>query len=149
MEYIEVQNLDAVIVWYIRVSMAMTISLLSFLILPKNQIVYSCIVLPIVGIWIFIELIRLTVSITPDKISFQYRPLSSRSFERSEVRHAEVIDYGFVGGYGIRKTKKYGTIYNTSGSKGIKLTLKSGEILVIGIQDVPNAKVAVDRFLEL
>ena len=65
------------------------------------------------------------------------------------MRHAEVIDYGFVGGYGIRKTKKYGTIYNTSGSKGIKLTLKSGEILVIGIQDVPNAKVAVDRFLEL
>ena len=42
-----------------------------------------------------------------------------------EIEHLEVLDYGFIGGWGVRIGTKYGTVYNTSGSKGFS---RNGQI---------------------
>lgn len=46
----------------------------------------------------------------------------------------KVINYGFVGGWGIRLWTKYGTVYNVSGNKGLFIKLKNGKTMVIGTQ---------------
>ena len=46
----------------------------------------------------------------------------------------QIVDYGFVGGWGIRMGTKYGTVYNTRGKTGLALTLLNGTRYCIGTQ---------------
>src|SRR5690554_7570605 len=41
---------------------------------------------------------------------------------------------GFVGGWGIRFTMKYGTVYNIKGNKGLFVKLKNGKTFIVGTQ---------------
>ena len=67
-------------------------------------------------------------------IRVRLRPISSEVFTWDQIEHVEIITYGFVG-YGLRFSRRYGTVYNTSGNKGLSLRLKSGSRYVIGTQD--------------
>lgn len=87
------------------------------------------IVFPLLFFWI-----HLKIKIDRDGIKFQFVPLSKKEFLWNDVASAEVIDYGFVGGWGIRMATKYGTVYNVRGDKGLYLILKSGKKIVIGTQ---------------
>ena len=51
----------------------------------------------------------------------------------NDIVEATAINYDFVG-YGIRKTKKYGTVYNVKGKEGVAFKLKNGEKYLIGSQ---------------
>ena len=44
------------------------------------------------------------------------------------------MNYGCVGGWGIRLWTKYGTIYNIKGNKGLAVKLLSGKKFLIGTQ---------------
>ena len=48
--------------------------------------------------------------------------------------HAEIVNYGFVGGWGIRLWTKYGTVYNMRGNKGLAIALTDGNKFLIGTQ---------------
>ena len=56
-----------------------------------------------------------------------------------------MINYGFVGGWGIRLFTKYGTIYNTSGNKGLALELHDGKKLVIGTDKEEELKNFIEK----
>lgn len=45
-----------------------------------------------------------------------------------------LVNYGFVGGWGIRLGTKYGTVYNTKGNKGLFILLNNGKKYCIGTQ---------------
>lgn len=79
-------------------------------------------------------LIRLETNITKESIAFRFFPFVKRNYSFNEIETCKVIDYGFVGGWGIRYTMKYGTVYNTKGTKGLFIKLKDGKTTVIGTQ---------------
>ena len=82
----------------------------------------------------FILYIRLITEIDNQRIQFAMRPFVKKTIYWQDVEKAEVINYGWVGGWGVKRSKKYGKVYNTSGSRGLHLVLKNGKQMVIGTQ---------------
>ena len=39
-------------------------------------------------------------------------PFVKKRIKWTEIKKAEVVNYGFVGGWGIRLSIEYGTVYN-------------------------------------
>lgn len=78
--------------------------------------------------------LQLRTEIDETGIRFRLRPISSEVFTWDQIEHVEIITYGFVG-YGLRFSSKYGTVYNTSGNRGLSIRLKSGSRYVIGTQN--------------
>jgi hypothetical protein len=94
------------------------------------------------GLWLvlgFFRYMELRTEIDARGIRTRLRPISSESFKWDQIEHLELIRYGFVG-YGLRFSAKYGTVYNTSGNKGLSVTLKGGSRFVIGTQDPERLK---------
>lgn len=83
---------------------------------------------------LLLELVRLRTELDAEGVRIRFRPFSKKNFGWPDVRSADVIDYGFVGGWGVRIGTKYGTVYNTQGSEGLLLTLENGKKVVIGTQ---------------
>lgn len=79
-------------------------------------------------------LLELRTQIDGKGVHIQYFPFFKRSYAWSEIKAAKQINYGFVGGWGIRMGTKYGTVYNVRGNKGLFITLKSGKKFVVGTQ---------------
>lgn len=77
---------------------------------------------------------RLKTRIDRQGIRMNFFPFTGKQVGWNEVRKAEVVDYGFVGGWGIRTGTKYGTVYNTRGRVGLALELKNGKKFLIGTQ---------------
>ncbi len=77
---------------------------------------------------------KLKTQIDSQHIQIKFVPFVSRSFSWDDIKSAEVIKYGFVGGWGIRLGTQYGTVYNIKGNKGLALELKSGQKYLIGTQ---------------
>lgn len=82
----------------------------------------------------FIYMLTLKTHITSEKISVSYFPMINKEIQWTDIDTAEVVNYGFVGGWGIRIGTKYGTVYNVKGKEGLALRLKSGKKYVIGTQ---------------
>lgn len=77
---------------------------------------------------------KLETVITEKSIQVKYFPFVNKTFDIQDIAFMKVIDYGFVGGWGIRLWTQYGTVYNISGSKGLHIQLKNGKRYVIGTQ---------------
>ena len=89
----------------------------------------------ILAIIILFLVMRLKTEINEQGITMHFRPFTKRQIAWQEIENAKVLDYGFVGGWGIRLWTNYGTVYNTKGSKGLALELKDGKKLLIGTQN--------------
>jgi hypothetical protein len=76
---------------------------------------------------------RLTVRITNDTIYYGWNiPTKDlNTIKWADVQSSEIITYKYVG-HGYRLTKKYGIVYNTKGNKGLLITKKSGEKVLLG-----------------
>ena len=86
------------------------------------------------GMLYFFWNLKLLTTITEENITVKYVPFSHVQVDWRDVAETEVIDYGFVGGWGVRLATKYGTVYNAKGSIGLALRLKSGRKLCVGTQ---------------
>lgn len=78
--------------------------------------------------------IRLKTDIDTKEIRLNFFPFAKKQLKWSEIKSAQTLDYGFVGGWGVRLFTKYGTVYNTNGSKGLTIELKNGKKFLIGTQ---------------
>lgn len=90
---------------------------------------------------------KLTTRIDAEGIRMRFLPLSEKHFRWFDIESAEVINYGFVGGWGIRFGSEYGVIYNMSGNKGLALKLKNGKKLVIGTRKPKEMEEVVREFM--
>lgn len=81
-----------------------------------------------------LSIIKLTTEIDDEGIEMSFFPFTRKHIKWSEIKSAQVVDYGFVGGWGIRVGTKYGTVYNTSGSIGLAMVMSDGTKLCIGTQ---------------
>lgn len=84
---------------------------------------------------LFFWLMQLSTTITAKTIHFRFFPVTNQQINWEDIEAAEVLNYGFVGGWGIRIGTQYGTIYNTSGKIGLALRLKNGKKICVGTQE--------------
>ena len=95
-------------------------------------------------IFLLFLLLRLDTRIDAEGIHVHYKPLVKRNVSWSEIKSLEVLNYGFVGGWGIRLWTSYGTVYNVKGNKGLAIELNSGKKFLIGTQKPEE----LQKFLE-
>jgi len=77
---------------------------------------------------------KLKTSIDKNGIQMIFFPFTRNRVEWNEIQDTKVVNYGFVGGWGIRLWTKYGTVYNMKGNKGLAIELKNGKKFLIGTQ---------------
>jgi len=78
--------------------------------------------------------LKLKTKINEHEIRMQFFPFVKKRIDWTAIKSAEVLDYGFVGGWGIRLWTKYGTVYNIKGTIGLAIELENGKKLLIGTQ---------------
>ncbi|MEZ4921413.1 MAG: hypothetical protein R2792_20125 [Saprospiraceae bacterium] len=77
---------------------------------------------------------RLDTEIDERGIRVRFFPFVNKHIDWRSIKKAEMINYGFVGGWGIRLGTKHGTVYNISGNKGLAIELEDGKKICIGTQ---------------
>lgn len=77
---------------------------------------------------------RLITQVDEEGIKFNFFPFLKRAYSWQEIISARVVEYGFMGGWGIRLFTSYGTIFNVKGSKGLAVELKNGKKFCLGTQ---------------
>ena len=88
---------------------------------------------------------RLKTEIDQNEIRMSFFPFVKKRVNWNEIKNAEVVNYGFVGGWGIRLWTKYGTVYNMKGNKGLAIELHNGKKFLIGTQKETELKIIVDK----
>ena len=112
---------------------------------PTSNIGLIVFFVTILGLVIGFRLIKLHTTVDAKGISFDFLPFSSKEILWSEVLTAEVIDYGCVGGYGVRLFTDYGTVYNIKGRIGLHVVLKSGDEFCLGTQKPDELKMLLNK----
>ena len=77
---------------------------------------------------------RLKTEIDQNEVRMSFLPFVKKRVNWKEIKNIEIVNYGFIGGWGIRLWTKYGTVYNTKGNKGLAIELLSGKKFLIGTQ---------------
>ncbi|WP_052599068.1 hypothetical protein [Aureispira sp. CCB-QB1] len=101
---------------------------------PSSDLSLIVIASMILGLLIFFWTLNLKTEINNTEIKIHFFPLTKRVIKWNNVQKAQVVDYGFIGGWGLRLSSQYGTVYNASGTMGLAIELKNGTKLLIGTQ---------------
>ena len=94
-------------------------------------IMFAVFIFALIGLFL---IMKLKTTIDKNGIRMSFFPFTKKQVEWNEIKNAKVVNYGFVGGWGIRLWTKYGTVYNIKGNKGLAIELKNGKKFLIGTQ---------------
>ena len=94
-------------------------------------IIFAVFVFSLIAMFWFVQL---KTEIDQNEIRMRFFPLVKKRVNWKEIKNAEIVNYGFVGGWGIRLWTKYGTVYNMNGNKGLAIELLNGKNFLIGTQ---------------
>lgn len=94
-------------------------------------IMFSVIVYGLIALFL---LVKLKTEINQNEIRMSFIPFVKKQVSWQEIKSVEVVNYGFVGGWGIRLWTAYGTVYNIKGNKGLAIELTNGKKFLIGTQ---------------
>jgi hypothetical protein len=72
-------------------------------------ILFAVFVFALLGLFL---MMRLKTEIDQNEIRMSFIPFVKKRIKWTEIKKAEVVNYGFVGGWGIRLSIEYGTVYN-------------------------------------
>lgn len=99
----------------------------------------------------FFRYIKLVTEIDENQIIISFRPFfKNRTIKWQDVKSAEVVDYGFAGGWGIRWVGgKYNTIYNTSGRHGLFIIYGKNKRFVVGTGRKEELESVIRKLKEL
>ena len=95
----------------------------------------------------FFLITKLKTEIDQEELRLKFFPFTKKTVKWSEVKSAKVIQYGFVGEWGIRLYTQYGTVYNTRGNKGLAIELKNGNKFLIGTQKQIELTKIIEKLL--
>lgn len=99
----------------------------------------------ILSVIILFVVLRMTTVVTKENIQLTYFPFVNKTINLADIETMKVINYGFVGGWGIRFWTQYGTVYNVRGNKGLHIKFKNGKQLVIGTQKPQELEKLVEQ----
>lgn len=94
----------------------------------------------------FFIIMRLDTVIDRSGIKMHFVPLVKKEVKWEDVKSLSVVNYGFVGGWGIRFGSSYGTIYNVKGKMGLAIELKNDKKFLIGTQKPEEIQKIIDRY---
>ncbi|MEE9431656.1 MAG: hypothetical protein V3V16_11480 [Melioribacteraceae bacterium] len=94
-------------------------------------IIFSLFVFMLIVMFWFI---KLRTKIDENEIEMSFFPFVKKQVLWDEIENAKIVNYGHVGGYGIRLGTKYGTVYNIKGKTGLAIKQKNGIQFLIGTQ---------------
>lgn len=94
-------------------------------------IIFSILIFGLIAMFYFMQL---KTEINQNEIRMNFFPFVRKKVNWKEIKKAEVVNYGFVGGWGIRLWTKFGTVYNMKGNKGLAIELTNGKKFLIGTQ---------------
>lgn len=154
MPFKETQTFAPWVLWLLRGTIVFAIFMMVFAfrhVDVPSPVLYFIIFIVVISLLpcFLLEFIKLKTEIDITGIKMNFAPFSKKSYSWAEIETAELIDYGFIGGWGVRKTAKYGTVYNTQGREGLWLTLKSGKQVIIGTQQKDELQKALDKYLSV
>ncbi len=109
-------------------------------------IVFSIFVFLLIAFFYFLQL---KTEITSEEITMKFFPLATKKVKWEEVSEAKIVNYGFVGGWGVRLWTPYGTVYNTKGKIGLAIELKNGSKFLIGTQKETELKSVLKEITSL
>lgn len=108
-------------------------------------ILFAVFVFALLGLFL---MMRLKTEIDQTEIRISFIPFVKKRIKWTEIKKAEVVNYGFVGGWGIRLSFKYGTVYNIKGNMGLAIELNNGKRFVIGTQREKELGSIVEKAIE-
>jgi len=100
------------------------------------------------GILILFWFMQLSTEIDRDEIRIRFFPFIKKRVAWKDVKEARVLNYGFVGGWGIRLGTRYGTVYNTSGRMGLAIVLINGRKFCVGTQKESELAAVVEKCMK-
>jgi len=86
------------------------------------------------GIIALFWLMRLKTEINKNELKINFFPFVKKKIKWNDIKSVKIVNYGFVGGWGIRLWTKYGTVYNIKGETGLAVELNNGNRFLIGTQ---------------
>lgn len=108
----------------------------------SGLIVLAAVVFLIIGLFL---MMRLKTKIDAVGIHMRYFPFMKKDVKWHEVKKVEVVNYGFVGGWGIRLWTSYGTVYNMKGNIELAVELESGKKFLIGTQKEAELTAVIEK----
>ncbi|GIZ07786.1 hypothetical protein [Flavobacterium sp. UMI-01] len=102
-----------------------------------------------IGIIVLFRVFTLTTEINSKEIRIAFFPFVNKKIAWENVKSAQVLNYGFVGGWGIRLFTKYGTVYNIKGNMGLALELNNGKKLLVGTQKMEELSEVIAKILSV
>jgi hypothetical protein len=108
-------------------------------------ILFAVFVFALLGLFL---MMRLKTEIDQNEIRMSFIPFVKKRIKWTEIKKAEVVNYGFVGGWGIRLSIEYGTVYNIKGNMGLAIELRNGKRFVIGTQREEELRKIVEEAIE-
>jgi hypothetical protein len=116
--------------------------------LYENVILWSVKVM-VVGLAVFVAFaFKIESEVDQFGIKLNCWPVADKNIKWNDIESAEVIKYGFVGGWGIRLWTKFGTVYNTGGKIGLQVKLKSGKKFLIGTRKPEELKSFMNQLVK-
>lgn len=109
-----------------------------------SLLIFSIIMFSLVGLFL---IMKLKTSIDKNGINMHFFPFIKKSVDWQQIKNVKVVNYGFVGGWGIRLWTKYGTVYNVKGDKGLEIVLKSGKKFLIGTQKETELSTIIEKMI--
>ena len=100
----------------------------------------------------FMFLLKLTTTITDEGIAFKYAP-TMRQFKLypwEQIASVSIVSYNPIqdfGGWGLKKSKKYGKGYTTKGNKGLWIQLTDGQSILLSVFAIEDIKTILPHFL--
>ena len=101
-----------------------------------------------VGLPLLFLYMRLIVEVRTDHIFVQFAPLTTRQIPYTEIVQVEARTYQPIreyGGWGIRGWRRSRRAYSISGNRGVELTLRSGQQVMLGSQQAEALAQAIDE----
>jgi len=108
----------------------------------SGLIIFAVLLLALCALFGFIHL---DTRIDKTHVKFTFIPFLKKSVEWKNIKSARVVDYGTVGGWGIKHSKDYGTVYATGGDMGLAIAMQNGDKFVIGTQKESELRTFLDR----
>ena len=142
--FIEKQRFNQWWLWILLATSLAVPAILLFKEATEKSGGFSGLIIILSVILLFVVLQMRTI-VTKDAIQLTYFPFVNKTINLSDIDTMKVINYGFVGGWGIRLWTKYGTVYNTRGNKGLHIKLKNGKQLVIGTQKPQELEKVIEQ----
>jgi len=111
---------------------------------PMSDIGLIFLTIFVFALVILFAIVKLETTITSESIKMRLFPFVSKKVNWEDVTKIAIVNYGFIGGWGIRPWTKFGTVYNIRGNQGLALELKDGTKFVIGTQRTKELQEAIN-----